>query len=152
MSRKKPDFHDADLTLKLYELRREAVMRQSRDAINRDFWPSSYQDVEALADSKHPLNPAFRQVASYWEMVYGMAKHGIAHPDYLIENNAEGLVLYVKIEPYLEQFRREYIPGAFQNTEWITQNTEAGKAALERIRGRVNKMRERRVRGAAVKV
>ena len=32
-----PDHHDADLILKLYDLRREAVMRESRTAINAKF-------------------------------------------------------------------------------------------------------------------
>jgi hypothetical protein len=39
MSKTAPDHHDAELVLKVYDLRREPVMRESRDAINRDFWP-----------------------------------------------------------------------------------------------------------------
>ena len=33
MPKSTPDHHDADLILKLYDLRREAVMRQSRNAM-----------------------------------------------------------------------------------------------------------------------
>lgn len=135
MSKEKPDYQDATLTLELYDLRREAVMRQSRDAINGKFWPKSYEDLKAIAQMDHPHNAAFRQVVSYWEMVYGMAKHGITNPDYLVENNGEGLFLYAKVLPYLEQYRKEFSPRAFQNAEWISQNCKTGRERLEITQG-----------------
>lgn len=138
----KPTLEDAHLTLRLYEIRREPVMRQSRDAINRDFWPKSWEELLAVGDFSHPLNAAFRQVGSYWEMVYGLARHGIADPEYLMENHGEGLVLYAKVLPFLERMRREYSPVAFQNAEWVCRNTAAGQAALERIQKRLETLRK----------
>ena len=41
MSKHAPDHHDADLILKLYDLRREPVMRESRDSINSEYWPKN---------------------------------------------------------------------------------------------------------------
>jgi hypothetical protein len=143
MSKTGPHHHDAELILKLYDLRREQVMRDSRNAINAKFWPKSYEDFLALTKPDHPLNAAFRQTSSYWEMVYGMAKHNIVHGDYLVENNGEGLFLYAKIQPYLERFRKEQgSPTAFQNAEWIAKNTEEGKKRFETIQNRVKKMAE----------
>ena len=143
MAKSTPDHHDAELILKLYDLRRESVMRDSRNAINAKFWPKSYEDFIALTKPDHPQNAAFRQTSSYWEMVYGMARHGIVHGDYLIENNGEGLFLYAKIQPYLERFRKEQAsPTAFQNAEWISKNTEEGKRRFETIQNRVKKMAE----------
>ena len=137
-----PDFKDAELTLRLYELRREAVMRESRLTVIFKFWPKSYEDFIAITKPDDARNAAFRQVSSYWEMCYGMAKHGIAHPDYLIENNGEGLFLYAKVLPYLERFRKEASPTAFQNAEWISKNCEEGKRRFEMIQSRVKKMLE----------
>src|SRR4051812_27817410 len=82
-----PDHHDADLVLKIYDLRREAVMRESRTAINTKFWPRSADEAVAVTKNDHPLNLAYRQTTAYWEMVYSMARHGIVHPDFLVENN-----------------------------------------------------------------
>ena len=67
-------------------------MRESRAAINQKFWPKSYDDVLALTKADHPLNAAYRQVGSFWEMVYGFARHGIVHPDFWLESNGEGLL------------------------------------------------------------
>jgi len=142
MSKDRPDYYDADLILRLYDMRREAVMRESRNAINGKFWPKSYEDILAVANPEHPLNAAFRQTSSYWEMVYGMAKNGIVNPEYLLESNGEGMFLFAKVHPFLEQFRRDFSPLAFQNSEWITTHVPTGQKYFELISARVKKMLE----------
>ena len=142
MSKDKPDHHDAELVLRLYDLRREAVMRESRNAIMAKFWPKSYEDFIAITKPDNPLNAAFRQVSSYFEMAYSFAKHGIANPDLLIESTGEGLFLYAKVLPYVERFRKEVAPTAFQNAEWITKECAEGKRRFEMIQNRVKKMAE----------
>ncbi len=132
-----PDHHDAELVMRLYELRREPVMRESRAQINREFWPKSAEDVLALVKGDHPLNAAFRQTSTYWEMAYGMVKHGILHADYMLESNGEGLLLYARVLPYLAEYRAARGPNAFANAEWITTHTEVGRAMLEAFRARV---------------
>ncbi len=142
LEKETPDHYDADLVIKLYDLRREAVMRESRNAINSKFWPKNFDDVAAVTKPDHPLNVAFRQTSGYWEMVYGMARHGIVHGDFLVENNGEGLLLFARIEPYLEQFRQISSPRAFRNAEWVATHTEAGRLAMETFRARVKRALE----------
>jgi hypothetical protein len=139
-----PDHHDADLVLKLYDLRREPVMRESRDAINDKFWPRNAEEAVAITAKDHPLNAAFRQTAAYWEMVYGMARHGIIHPDFLVENNVEGLFLFARIEPYLAAFRQAGSPRAFRNAEWVAINSATGQAVMEHYRARIKRVLETR--------
>ena len=84
MGKEKADQQDLDLTLKLYEMRRETVTRQSRDALNFKFWPKSYADLKEVSSNfQNELNGPWRQMSSYWEMVYGMARRGIIHADFL---------------------------------------------------------------------
>jgi len=132
-----PTYDDANLVIRLYELRREPVMRTSRDAMNGKFWPRTFEDLMAVTSPEHPLNAAFRQVSTYWEMVYGMAHHGIAHAEYLIENNAEGLLLFAKVEPYLAQFRAERGPTVFQHAEWAANHTDLGKQRFAMFKKRI---------------
>lgn len=134
-----PDHHDAELVLKLYEMRREAVMRASRAAITADFWPRTWEDVLAVTRPDHPLNAAYRQVGTYWEMVYGLAKHGVVHSEFMMESCGEGIFLYVRVEPYLAQLR-EMNPFAYRNAEWIVNNSERGKALHELFRKRAQAM------------
>jgi len=132
-----PDHHDAELVLHLYELRREPVMRESRHAINRTFWPASFDELLAVTKPDHPLNAAFRQTASYWEMTYGMAKHGVVHTDFLLDSAGEGLFLLARVEPYLAEFRQAFSPRAFANAEWVATHSELGQQLMAHFRNRV---------------
>lgn len=118
---------DAEVVIKLYDLRREAVMRASRDALIR--WsPKTYADLAAIADFANESNAAFRQVSSYFEMAFGLARRGAVHPELLAEWCGEGLLLYAKIHPFLAEFRERVSPTAFTNAEWVAENTEYGAA------------------------
>jgi hypothetical protein len=136
------DHNDADLILKLYDLRRETVMRSSRDIMIMKFWPKSYEEFLAVTQPGHEYNQAFRQVSSYWEMAYGFAKHGVINADMLVESGGEGIFLYGKILPYLSQFRETGSPTAFSNTEWIVTNSKVGAQRLEMIMTRIKAMAE----------
>jgi len=137
-----PDHHDADLILKLYDLRREAVMRESRTAINAKFWPRNAEEALAITAAEHPLNVAYRQTSGYWEMVYGIARHGIVPADFLVENNGEGLFLFARQEPYVEKIRQSGFPRAFRNAEWVATNSDTGKAMMEGLRPYIKQVLE----------
>lgn len=134
-----PDHHDAELALRVYELRREPVMRESRSAINQKFWPRSFEDVQAVVKADHPLNAAYRQVGTFWEMVYGFARHGIVSPDFWMESNGEGLLLFAKVAPYLSKIRAEISPVAFRHAEWISRESDEGQRLLRYFTERVQK-------------
>jgi hypothetical protein len=139
MAKPTPDHHDAELAIRVYELRREPVMRDSRAAINQKFWPKTFEDVAAIVKGDHPLNPAYRQVGSYWEMVYGFAKHGIVHSDFWLESNGEGLFVFAKVAPFLEQIRKEFNPTAYRNAEWISREAAEGPRIFGMFSERVKK-------------
>jgi len=132
-----PDHHDAELIIKLYDLRREAVLREARATLNREYWPNSVEEAAAPTRLDHPLSTAFRQVATYWEMVFGMAHHGIVHADYLVENSSEGLLFFVRVEPFLAAIRTATNPRYFMHAEWAATATDMGRAIAETHRKRV---------------
>tara|TARA_R110002072_G_scaffold4174_6_gene29598 strand:+ start:56083 stop:56520 length:438 start_codon:yes stop_codon:yes gene_type:complete len=134
MSKHAPDHHDAELVLKLYDLRREPVMRESRDAINAEYWPKNADEAIAILNHDHPLNRAYRQVSTYWEMVYGMAKNAIVHTNYLLENTGEGMLLFAKVEPYLEAMREASHPRVFAHAEWVANSGEFATTVMTRFR------------------
>jgi hypothetical protein len=139
LSKPTPDHHDAELLIQVYDLRREATLRASRQAILRDFWPKAWADVEAVTKPEHPLNVPYRQTGTYWEMIYSFVRHGIVHPEFWLENNGEGLYLFVKVEPYLAQIRASN-PVAFRNAEWVARECPDGRPIYERIKARVATM------------
>jgi len=140
-----PDHHDADLVLRLYELRREAVLRSSRDALMREFWPKSIEEIQAVTSWEHPLNTAFRQVIGYWEIALGLGRHGIVHPEYLAETSGgEALIIYAKLAPFLDAIRETAGPRFLRNTEWLATETEVGREIYARLKPRIDAMRDAR--------
>ena len=132
-----PDHHDAELVLKLYELRREDLMRASRTLVISKFLPTCLDDVMAVTKGDHPLNAAFRQCTSYWEMTYAMARHGVMHAEFMLESNGEGLLVYSRVEPWLAEYRAAVNPIAFRNAEWVAKETEMGRMIADRFRKRM---------------
>ena len=139
MMKDAPDHLDADLILKLYDLRREDSLRAAREKLTSEFWPKNAKEAVAIVAHEHPLNRTYRQVSTYWEMVYRMARHGIIHGDFLVENNGEGLLLYAKVEPYLTEIRAATSPRSFQNAEWVAKEVPMGRTIAEHMRARVKK-------------
>jgi len=137
MLKENPDHLDADLILKIYDLRREEVLRESRDALTRDFWPRNAEEALAVLRPDHPLNRQWRQVVGYWEMVYSMARHQVIHGDFLMESNGEGLFLFARVEAYLPALRSASSPRTLRNTEWVATETEMGRTIMEYFRKRV---------------
>lgn len=133
-----PDHHDAELALKLYDLRREPLLRESRTHMNQWF-PKTFDDIQAVIKPEHPQNAAFRQVAGYWDMAFNMARHGVIHADFLAEMSGEGLYFYSKIERFVEELRKVSGPRAFRNAEWVAMNTEMGKEMMPLYRARNDK-------------
>jgi hypothetical protein len=136
MANRKPNHADAELMLKLYDLRREPVMRAARKAI-LGWTPKSVDDVRAISSFDHPNNEAWRQVSSYFEYAFGFARHGIVPADFLAEYNGEGLLLFAKVEPFLKEYRAATSASAFGNAEWVTTHSKWAKRRLDLFRARL---------------
>ena len=142
MADKQANQSDAEIILKLYDLRRESVMRESRLRMLMEFSPNSFDDAAAVMDPKHPLNACFRQTSGYWEMTYSLAKHGAVHFDLLVENSGEGLFLFGKFEPFIEELRAKRSPTMFANTSWIIEHSPWAQERMKMIRMRIAQMKQ----------
>jgi hypothetical protein len=97
---------DAGLILKLYELRTEATMRESRQILG-GFNPTSFAEIAALqTNATSRENAAWRQVISYWEMAAALVLHGAVDADLFNDVNGENLFIYSKFTPFLEEYAK----------------------------------------------
>ena len=130
---------DGELLLKLYDLRREAVMRQARAEMIAKFVPKSWDELSAVLKSDHPLNVYYRMVSSYWEMAASLAKHGALHAELLAENFGEGYINFAKVQPHLAEMRKT-APTAYANTEWLVGSSKEAKKRYALMQKRVAAM------------
>jgi len=97
---------DAELILKLYDLRREAVMRQARGFLF-NFTPQTIDDVMAIvSDFSSQENAYMRQVVGYWEMAASLVLRGALNEDLATDNFAEMFFVYARLEPFLAEVRQ----------------------------------------------
>jgi hypothetical protein len=101
MSKKKAK--SAELIMKLYDLRREATMRDARNWF-ATFFPESVDDI--MAAMLHPDSSAFyRMVITYWDMAASFVNHGAIDEEMFLETGGEAVLVFAKIQPYLGDIR-----------------------------------------------
>jgi hypothetical protein len=96
-------FESAQLNLQLYDLRREAVLREARSWFLLEFNPETYADLVAVLSG--PKNSAFRMVIGYWEMAASLVTTGAIDPDAFRAAHGEIFGTFSKIHPFLSQLR-----------------------------------------------
>jgi hypothetical protein len=125
----------ANLILKLYELRREPVMREARNYIF-GFNPTTIDEYFAGMAGEH--GAYVRMVVSYWEMACALVTNGAIDPKMFDETQGEHIFIFSKIEPLLEEVRSRVGPNAFKNLEHVCVNAPGG---IERVRNTAARMR-----------
>jgi hypothetical protein len=122
---------DAEIVLKLYQLRTEPVMREARAWITGEFWPTTVEEFFAVAGNPaEPHNAWFRQVTTYWEMAAAMVLHGAVSAELFVDCNGEGFFLLAKFAPILEGIR-ERIPGFLTKTSELVNRFSAASQRYE---------------------
>jgi hypothetical protein len=135
---------DAEIILKLYELRRETVMRQARAWVIGEFWPATADEYFAVAmNPVDPHNAYVRQVLTYWEMAAAMVLHGAVSAELFVDCNAEGFLLLAKFAPILEDIRQRN-PMFLNKTSELVRRFTAAAARYEAVQKNVESMRSRR--------
>jgi hypothetical protein len=136
---------DAEIILKLYDLRREDVMRKARAWVIGEFWPATADDYFAVAmNPADPHSAYVRQVVTYWEMAASLVLHGTVSAELFVDCNAEGFFLLAKFVPVIDGIRERNpmfmtrtsdlvrrFPAAAARYEATLKNVEAVRARLK---------------------
>jgi hypothetical protein len=121
----------ADLILKLYDLRREAKMRQAREWFF-GFNPASVEEFnQTMMDPE--VGGYLRMVTSYWDMAAALVNHGAIDADMFSETAGEHIMVFAKVEPILADLRKTWeTPEAFQNLEKLILGQPNGEEKLRK--------------------
>ena len=134
---------DAEIILRLYELRTEAVMRQAHAWVTEEFWPVTAEDYFAIAsNSADPHNAWLRQVISYWEMAAAMVLHGAVSAELFVDSNGEGFFILAKFAPILDAIREEK-PSFLIKTAELVNRFSAAAQRYEAVLKSAKDLRER---------
>lgn len=120
-----PTIEDANLILRLYEIRREEKMRAAREWFVRSFKPKSLEEMNQLAPAGSQENAYMRQVITYFEMVASFVTSGVLNQDLYFQSGGELLLCYLRVKPILADLR-----ASSKNPTQYTNLEKAGEAYL----------------------
>jgi len=140
----------AELILKLYELRREEVMRQARNWYFT-FNPESAEDITAVARGEH--SAYYRMVTSYWDMACSFVNHGAIDEQMFNDANGEQNFVFAKIEPFIAQLREmSNNPGYLAHLEKLVMRQPEAATRLAHLREMTKRMMAARAEAAEAEV
>ena len=136
-------YDDANLLIRLYDLRREEKLREARAWFTANFKPQSMADIQQLCPPGSENNARMRMVASYWDMAASFVTAGVLNPELFFASNREMLVVAVRFQPVLADLRAAFKdPSFLDNLEAVGQKfsdhlSKVGPGTLEAFIARV---------------
>lgn len=130
---------DAKLILKLYDLRREEVMRKARNWFLGEFHPGSVEEVSAAAMGEN--SAYYRMVTTYWDMACSFVNNGAVDEQMFNDANGEHVAVFAKIEPFLAEIRQASgMPRYMHHVESVVMRMPDARERLTVIRERLKQM------------
>ena len=125
---------DAEVVMRIYDLRREDTLRKARHFMVFEFQPKTLDELRAVSrDMTATDNAAWRQVLSYWEMAASLVLRGAVDPDLFLDSNGEGILVYAKFHHFHAETEKESGNIFMKQTAELIARYPAAKALYERF-------------------
>jgi hypothetical protein len=107
---RKPTPHDAELLMRLYEIRREPEMRRGRQWFLTDFKATEWSEIKAGYLKFADEDRWFRMTTSYWEMLATIVNRGALHAELFFDHTGEDIVTWERIKTLIPDARADIRP------------------------------------------
>jgi hypothetical protein len=97
---------DAELVLKLFELRRDPELRKARHWYIGTFNPKNGQDIADLMFAGPKASAYYRMVTSYWDMAAALVINDGIDQGMFLDTSGEMIMVFAKLQPHLEETRQ----------------------------------------------
>jgi len=118
----KPTHEQAQLHLQVYEMRREARLRQARDWFFKNYIVENFDDAFRIAPPGTENGALAMMVMSYWEQACALLNYGLLHEDLFFETSGEFFGVWEMIKPTVPQARERFV-----NPHWLGHLEKAAK-------------------------
>src|SRR5215510_79947 len=137
----KPTHEQAQLDLQLYELPREARLRQARDWFQQKYYAETLEEAMRVAAPGTEHGTFLGMVIGYWEQACTLVNYGLLHEDLFFETSGEFFGVWEKLKAVVPQFREKMAnPNLFANLEKVAERFEAWSE--KRAPGHIAAMRQ----------
>jgi hypothetical protein len=138
----KPTHEQAQLHLQVYEMRREAKLRQARDWYFKNYHVETFDDSMRIAAPGTENGALAMMVLSYWEQACALLNYGLLHEDLFFETSGEFFGVWELAKPIIPQGRERFankqflahVEKAAQRYEtWIEKRSPGHLAAMRQM-------------------
>jgi len=137
----KPTHEQAQLHLQVYDLRREARLRQARDWFQKSYHAETMEEAMKIAAPGTEHGNFLGMVIGYWEQACTLLNYELLHEDLFFETSGEFFGVWEQLKAVVPQFRE-----AFKDPQLLGNLEKAAKRFEEwsekRSPGHVAAMRE----------
>ncbi len=147
----KPTHEQAQLQLQLYDLRREARLRQARDWFFKNYHAENLDDAMKIAAPGTENGTFFMMVLGYWEQACAMLNYGLLHEDLFFETSGEFFGVWEQVKAVIPEGRKRFVNNAFlANMEkaaqryetWIETRSPGHVAGMRQFMKQMHEQRE----------
>ena len=118
----KPTHEQAQLHLQVYDLRREARLREGREWFFKNYIVDSLEDVMRIAAPGTESGALAMMVLSYWEQACALLNYGLLHEDLFFETSGEFFGVWERVKPVVPQAREVFV-----NKQFLAHMEQAAK-------------------------
>jgi hypothetical protein len=108
-----PTHEQAKLHLQVYDLRREARLRQGRDWFFQNYRVQSFDEAMRLAAPGTEGGAFASMVLGYWEQACALLNYGLLHEDLFFETSGEFFGVWELVKPIVPQARERFADQKF---------------------------------------
>jgi len=120
-----PDHHDAELLLRLYDLRREEKLRRARAWLMNDFEARTLEEDQQKYPQGSEESAYIGMTLGYWDMAASIVNHGLIQEQLFFENSGELSVVWDKVRHLVPALRELFKnPHAYENLEKLALKYE----------------------------
>jgi hypothetical protein len=144
-------FESGLLNLRLFELRREPVLREARAWFVAEFNPETLDEFVAQVSGER--NASFRMVLGYWDMAASLVTTGAIDGDGFRAAHGEVFATFSKVHPFLNELRaasgepdfckhlEAVVLAAPDADAMLTRRREAARAVARALREKASQKR-----------
>ncbi|MGH9795225.1 MAG: DUF4760 domain-containing protein [Candidatus Acidiferrales bacterium] len=122
----KPTHEQAQLHLQVYDLRREARLRQARDWFFKNYIIENLDDAMRIAAPGTEAGAFAGMVVSYWEQACALLNYGLLHEGLFFETSGEFFAVWGLVKPMVPEARERFADKHFlAHLEKVAQRYEA---------------------------
>jgi hypothetical protein len=104
----KPTHEQAQLHLQIYEMRREAKLREARDWFFKNYFVQSLDDAMRIATPGTQSGAYVGMVLGYWEQACALLNAGLLNDELFFQTSGEFFGIWERVKPIVAQGRERF--------------------------------------------